>query len=137
MNEYSDKSELYLNGVLCGSSDYLAREADEPIYITYYGQTYNIAAAHALISVKKRSPRSEASGIACTEPWKSNNEPRDCIRIDGLSESYTHIQVGIFVPPELYERLYNTNFNMCHLFIDAQFFNTGETYMDSPSTARG
>lgn len=136
MSEHSDKSELYLNGVLCSSSDYLAREADEPIYIRYYGKTYNIADVHTLISVKIRPPRSEVSGIAYTVPWKSNDEPRDRIRIDGLSEPYTHIQAGIFVPPELYERLYNTNFNMCQLFIDAQFFNTGENPLkvDNPES---
>lgn len=134
MSEHSDKSELYLNGMLCSSSDYLARKADEPIYIRYYGKTYNISELFTLISVKNRPPRSEASGIACTEPWKSNDELRDHIRIDGLSESYIHINVGIFVPPELYERLYSTNFNTCQLFIDTQFFNTGENYLkvDNP-----
>jgi hypothetical protein len=136
MNEHSDKSELYLNGVLRGSSDYVSREADEPINIQYYGKTHNIADLHTLVSVRKRPPRSEAPGIACTEPWTSNDEPRDRIRIDGLNEQFANIQIGIFVPPEVYERLYNIDLNACDLYIDTKFLNTGENQLkvDKPAS---
>jgi hypothetical protein len=136
MNEHSDTSELYLNGVLSGSSDYISREADEPILLQYYGRTHNIADRHTLISVRRRPPRSEAPGIACNEPWTSNDEARDRIRIDGLDDHDGLISIGIFVPPEVYERLYNTNLNACHLYIDAKFLNTGENYLkvDDPGS---
>lgn len=136
MSAHSDNSDLYLNGVLCNSSDYVDREATEPIPIQYYGKTYNIAGLHASVSVTKRPPRSEVPGIACTEPWKNNDEPRDTIRIDGLNEQYAHIQIGIFVPSEVYERLYNTDMNACLLYIDTEFMNTGENCLnvDEPAS---
>ena len=136
MTEHSDKSELYLNGVLSSSSDDIGREADEPIHIQYYGMTHDIANLDTLVSVRKRPPRSEVPGIPCTQPWTSNDEPRDHIRIDGLSEQYGHIQIGIFVPLEIYERLYNTDLNACYLYIDTGFLNTGENYLkvDKPAS---
>lgn len=137
MSKDCDKSFLYLHGTLQSGNDELGPTKTQPIHIHYYGQLHNIAGLDVFVSVEKRLPRADVLGIPANEPWKSNDDHRDSIRMDGLDKvsTFQNINLSIFLPPDVCASLSSADLNTCRVHITVDFQNTGENFLsvDNPS----
>lgn len=132
-----DEIEMTLNAVLCNSADEFVEDYSEPIYFEWYGSSHNIQGLNAIIFVSQRPSRDEVPGIAHSEPWRGNDEPRDTIRIDGVEEEsdYRHVQLSVYLPSDMWTYLYNTDLDRRKVYANATFMNNGENALqvENPS----
>ena len=133
-----DKIELHLNGTLCNSSDQIVDDYSEPVYLEWYGNRHNVQGLDAFISVTQRPSRSDVPGIDCSEPWKSNDEPRDTIRIDEIENDsvYRSVSLSLYLPSEIWSQLYSTDLDRRKVYVNAQIVNSGENPLriENPSS---
>jgi hypothetical protein len=118
----SEKWNLTLTGKFTYSSCGLIGSGPN---IVFRGEEYDLTNVDALITIKPRKTRSEETGTPASEPWKSNDEPRDRLRIDGLKkDGYKVSQIGIFLPQVEIDRIAESNLNTHKLLFSIQWIQT-------------
>ena len=90
-----ESNRIILHGKITGSSNV---EFGDRAIIQFNNANYTLDDVPITIYIKRREPRTKMLGTPSSEPWISNDDLRDSLRIDGLlNNSYTYSQMTIFL----------------------------------------
>jgi hypothetical protein len=90
-----ESNRIILHGKITGSST--AAFGDKAT-INFKNTNYTLDDVPIAIYIERREPRTKMLGTPTSEPWISNDELRDALRIDGLlNNGYAHSQMTIFL----------------------------------------
>lgn len=79
-----------------------------------------------LVSLKPLPKHLKHTRKPASEPWNSNEDHRDAIRIDGLEEGgYIHSQISIYVDEQEIEVIKNVNLRTHQMLIQLQYIDNG------------
>ena len=104
-----ESNEVILNGYFESSS---SPKNSNKATILFKGLNYSLDDVPVAIYLKPRDSRQKTLGISATEPWISNDEVRDAIRIDGLKDDdFRHSQITIFLCPSEIDEISKVDLN--------------------------
>jgi hypothetical protein len=119
-----EAKEVILHGYFESSSN---PKNDNKASILFNGIDYALDEVPVAIYLKPRESRQKTLGISAAEPWISNDEVRDAIRIDGLKEGgFRHSQITIFLCPSEIDEITKVDFNNQRLRFMPECFEGGK-----------
>lgn len=91
----AESNQIILHGKITGSPNV---EFGDRAIVQFNNANYTLDDVPITIYIERREPRTKMLGTPTSEPWISNDELRDALRIDGLlNNGYAHSQMTIFL----------------------------------------
>ena len=92
--------------------------------IEFRGSDFKLQDSWVLISLKPLPINFQSTRAPASDPWQSNDDSRDTLRIDGLKEGgHVHSQISIFVDQPTIDSIRNVSLKNHRLIIEIKYID--------------